>query len=368
MRADRLTFDGFRNLQKGECALDPGVNILFGKNAQGKTNFLEAMWLFTGGKSFRGAKDREMVGFQADRAAISLDFFAEEREQTAAITIRDRRSVTLNGIKQPSPTRMTGRFCAVVFSPAHLSLVEDGPEQRRRFMDAAICQLRPAYMPDLAAYTRVLRQRNALLKEAQAGAALPGDMLDVWDARLAQTGAAVFDARRRYWQQLQPVTAGNYDGLSSGREQLQLRYVSAAGDEYTTPAEAAQNLLQTLLQRRAADRAAGFTTGGVHRDDLEVLIDGQSARVYGSQGQKRAAELALKLAEATLLRQATGEQPVMLLDDVMSELDLSRQDYILNHIDGWQVMITCCDPAPLRRLTKGRAFEVAHGEITQKDG
>lgn len=368
MRADRLAFDGFRNLQKGECVLNPGVNILFGENAQGKTNFLEAMWLFTGGKSFRGAKDREMVGFRAERAVLSLDFFAEEREQMADITIRDRRSVTLNGIKQPSPTRMTGRFCAVVFSPAHLSLVEDGPEQRRRFMDAAICQLRPAYMPDLAAYTRVLRQRNALLKEAQTGAALPGDMLDVWDARLAQTGAAVFDARRRYCQQLQPVAADIYDGLSSGREQLQLRYASAAGDEDTTLADATQRLLQTLQQRRAADRAAGFTTAGVHRDDLEVMINDQSARVYGSQGQKRSAVLALKLSEASLLRQATGERPVMLLDDVMSELDLSRQDYILNHIDGWQVMITCCDPAPLRRMIKGCAFEVEQGNIIQKDG
>lgn len=368
MRADRLSFAGFRNLQEGSCRLNEGVNILYGENAQGKTNFLEAVWLFTGGKSFRGAKDRELVGFERESAALQLDFFAEEREQTAAITIQHRRSVELNGIKQPSAARMAGKFCAVVFSPAHLSLIKDGPEERRRFMDAAICQLRPSYIQDFATYHRTLQQRNALLKGGLTGDPVPEEVLDVWDARLAQAGAAVFAARSRYWRQLQPVAAEIYNGLSGGRDQLTLLYQSRGGEEHTEPAEAAQRLLDVLRERRAADRATGFTTAGVHRDDLAVEIDGQSARVYGSQGQQRSAVLALKLAEASLLKQTTGEQPVMLLDDVMSELDPSRQDYILNHIHGWQVLITCCDPAPIRRLTKGAAFEVAGGVITQTEG
>ncbi len=368
MRADRLQFDGFRNLHTGELCLHPGVNILYGENAQGKTNCLEGLWLFTGGKSFRGARDREMVGFDKEFARLTLDFFAEEREQTATVTVATRRSVELNGIKLPSAARMAGRFCGVVFSPAHLSLIKDGPEERRRFMDAALCQLRPSYIADFALYHRALQQRNALLKRGLQGEEIPEEILQVWDMRVAEAGAAVFEARNRYWEQLFPVAAGIYSGLSGGRDQLTLSYQSRGGAPSTPRDEVINNLLCGLQERRGADRAVGYTTAGVHRDDLEVMIDGQLARTYGSQGQQRSAVLALKLAEASLLKEATGEQPIMLLDDVMSELDLSRQDYILNHIEGWQVLITCCDPAPLQRLVKGAAFEVAGGVITQTEG
>ena len=368
MRADVLTMQGFRNLQPVTCRLDPGVNILYGENAQGKTNFLEGVWLFTGGKSFRGAKDRELVGFGKDEARLQLDFFAGEREQTATITVRQRRSAELTGIKQASASKMAGRFCAVVFSPTHLSLIKDGPEERRRFMDAAICQLRPSYIQDFAAYHRTLQQRNALLKAGLNGEVVLDEILDIWDARLSAAGTKVFLERRQYWQRLQETAAGIYDGLSSGREQMSLVYQTRGGDETTEAAEVNERLLSVLKERRVADRATGFTTAGVHRDDLLVDIGGRSAKTYGSQGQQRSAVLALKLAEASLLRDETGEQPVMLLDDVMSELDLSRQDYILNHIDGWQVLITCCDPAPIQRLTKGAAFEVKNGVITQTEG
>lgn len=368
MKAEKLSFEGFRNLKDGECRLHPGVNIFFGQNAQGKTNFLEGVWLFTGSKSFRGAKDREMVAFGKDEAHLQLEFYAGERQQTASIDIRTRRTAQLNGIKQASPARMAGKFCGVVFSPAHLSLIKEGPEGRRRFMDGALCQLRPAYIKEFSAYHKTLQQRNALLKEGLGGAAIPGDVLDVWDERLAQTGAVVFAARSRYWEWLQPVVAEIYEGLSCAREKLTLRYDSCAGRPGDGIQDVYTRLLDQLRQRRGADQVAGFTTGGVHRDDLTVEIDGQSARTYGSQGQQRSAVLALKLAEAALLKKETGEQPVMLLDDVMSELDISRQDYILNHIHDRQVLITCCDPAPIRQMTDGAAFEVKGGQILQKDG
>ncbi|MGI6265401.1 MAG: DNA replication/repair protein RecF [Acutalibacteraceae bacterium] len=368
MKARRLTARDFRNLRDVTVPLEDGVNILYGENAQGKTNFLEGLWLFTGGRSFRGARDAEMVAFGAESAALTLNFFAAEREQTAAVTVDRRRTVTLNGVKLPSPARLAGRFCGVVFSPAHLSLIKDGPEGRRRFVDAALCQIRPGYLKDFSVYARTLHQRNALLKEGlAAGVAVPDAILDVWDERLARAGAAVFEARRRYWRQLAPLAAEIYAGLSASREELSVAYRSRAGDDDATTEQAAGRLLEGLRERRAADGVVGYTTGGVHRDDLEVAIDGKPARIYGSQGQQRSAVLALKLAEAALLRQETGEAPVMLLDDVMSELDLSRQDYILNHIHGWQVVITCCDPAPIRRLTAGAAFEVAGGTIERRE-
>lgn len=364
MKADRLEYEGFRNLKAGEFRPSEGVNIVYGDNGQGKTNLLEALWLFTGGRSFRGARDGEMKGFAADKAALRLEFTAEDRAQEAAITIQKRRAASIGGIPQPSPSRLAGRFCAVVFSPAHLSLIKDGPEERRRFLDAAYCQLRPGYIASLSEYSRTLAQRNALLKNARQTDARPGELLDVWDDRLARIGARLLLARRAYVRKIQPVAAAIYDGLSAGRESFSIAMHDDGGEDGMDSGQAAARLLERLRETRYADLAAGFTTAGPHRADLLVQIRGLSARSYGSQGQQRSAVLALKLAEASVLREVTGEQPVALLDDVMSELDLSRQDYILNHIHDWQVFITCCDPGAVRRLDGGRAFRMQDGILT----
>ena len=365
MLVTRLDFENFRNLETGSIRPVPGVNIVYGSNAQGKTNLLESFWFFTGGRSFRGAKDGETVAFGAEKASLRLEFYAAGREQEAEISIARRRSAVLNGVPQQSASRLAGQFCAVVFSPAHLSLIKDGPEGRRRFLDAAYCQLRPGYVRVLTDYQRTLIQRNALLKNLRAGF---GDdsLLSVWDERLAQTGAQVFAARTAYIRRLAGPAGDIYSGLSGGKEGFALRYESTAGKEETTPAEARDRLYEKLRTGHAADLAAGFTTVGPHRDDLAVEISGLSARVYASQGQQRSAVLALKLAEASVLREVTGEQPVALLDDVMSELDISRQDYILNHIHGWQVFLTCCDPSAVMRLSAGRAFHVEAGRITEE--
>lgn len=367
MIVNRLAWDGFRNLQAGSLSPAPGVNLFYGRNAQGKTNLLEIFWFFTGGHSFRGAKDAETVTFGREQASLTMDFTAEGREQQAEIVIGRRRVATLNGVKQPAASRLAGHFCAVVFSPAHLALVRDGPESRRRFLDAAYCQLRPGYLRVLSDYQRALSQRNALLRELRCACGITplSEQLAVWNDHLALTGARVFAARSAYVRRLAPAAAAIYAGIAGGKEELTLCYRSAIGDETVPPAEAGRRLAALLRDSEAADRAAGFSTVGPHRDDLEVTIAGQPARVYGSQGQQRSAVLALKLAEASILREETGEQPVALLDDVMSELDEGRQDYLLNHIHGWQVFVTCCDPSPLRRLTgEGRIFHVEAGVVT----
>lgn len=366
MRAERLELRHFRNLKETCWQPGPGVNVIWGENAQGKTNLLEALWLFTGSRSFRGAKDGELVALGQEESRLSLAFLAEEREQEAILQIRSRRSAELNGLPQPSPSSLAGHFCGVVFSPAHLTLVKGGPEERRRFIDAAYCQLRPGYIKSLREYTRALSQRNTLLKDCR----LHGDlasMLDIWDQRLSHAGARLLRARNAYIGRLYPAAAEIYRGLSGGKESFEVLY-RPAGDGLTDvlgngEQVVAEALCRVLEESREADRTAGFTTAGPHRDDLEVLIAGLPARTYGSQGQQRSAVLALKLAEATLLRDVTGEQPVALLDDVMSELDASRQDYILNHIHDWQVFITCCDPAPLRRMDGGMEFHMKQGVL-----
>ena len=368
MKVNELTFDGFRNLHPGRWEPSAGVNILYGDNAQGKTNLLEACWLFTGARSFRGAKDSEMVAIGGDRAKLTLAFEGGQREQEATISIQKRRQVTLNGVSLPSATRLAGVFCGVVFSPAHLSLIKDGPDGRRRFVDSAYCQLKPGYIATLTEYHKTLSQRNAFLKQCKETGRYGGEaeaMLDIWDHTLAVNGARVTRAREQYIKKLEPLAAEIYAGLSGGREQLSLCWDSPAAVAEGTPADVARNWLQLLQDSRRADYAAGFTTVGSHREDLALAIDTLPVRTYGSQGQQRSAVLALKLAEASLLQEVTDEPPVAFLDDVMSELDVGRQDYILNHIDGWQVFITCCEPSTALKNTAAKVFNVKQGVITE---
>ncbi len=367
MLVRRLTFEGFRNLHPGTWEPDEGVNILYGDNAQGKTNLLEACWLFTGSRSFRGAKDREMVGFDAELARLTMDFYAGGRDQQSAITIEGRRQVVLNGVKLPTAARLAGSFCGVVFSPTHLSLIKDGPEGRRRFADSAYCQLRPGYIGALAEYQKVLAQRNAFLRQwSDKGFDAAGEeLLSLWDNTMAAAGARLTVARGQYVRRLLPIAQEIYDGLSGGKERLNITLQSPAFEEGATPADIARAWVAALQQARRADKATGFSTVGPHREDLEITLDGNPARIYGSQGQQRSVVLALKLAEATLLEEVIGEPPVAFLDDVMSELDVSRQDYILNHIHAWQVFITCCEPSSALRMTGGKVFQIKQGVLTE---
>ncbi len=362
MQVTKLCFDRFRNLKAGEWEPYSGVNVILGENAQGKTNILEALWLFTGAKSFRGAKDGELVAFGEEQSKLRMEFTAEGRAQEAEITIKARRSAVLNGVTQSSAAKLAGVFCGVVFSPAHLSLIKGAPLERRRLIDAAYCQLRPTYVKTLTEYSRVLTQRNALCKAQNSGEAVE-ELMELWDRQLAQIGCRLIHARQRYIQKMAPVAREIYNGLSSGREEFDVRYVSSVDCRAEeTAAEIAVKLYEVLKEHRRDDLAAGFTTVGPHRDDIEVLINGHPAKNFGSQGQQRSAVLAIKLAEASLLEEVTGEKPIALLDDVMSELDLSRQEYILNHIRDWQVFITCCEPTPLMR--DGKQFSMKNGILS----
>lgn len=369
MKVTRLSFQNFRNLQEGELFPDPETSVICGSNAQGKTNLLEALWLFTGGKSFRGAKDAELVAFGKESARLSMEFFSEEREQRAKIFLSEgRRAGELNGVHKNTPAQMVGSFCAVVFSPEHLSLVKEGPAFRRKFLDGAICQCKPSYLKLLSGYNRVLLQRNTLLKDIPRHSELT-DTLEIWDERLSRYGGAVAALRLQYVKRLSEYAKERYDGISGGKEIFLSEYApSYRREEEEDAASLGASLLKTLQKKRREDIFAGFTTEGPHRDDLILKINGISARAFGSQGQQRSAVLALKLSEAQLLLEDCGERPVILLDDVMSELDAARQDYLLHSIDGWQVFITCCDPASVMRLRKGSVFEIKKGSVTAQDG
>ena len=375
MYVQRLATQQFRNLEDGEFFPCEGVNVIYGDNAQGKTNLLEGLWLFTGGHSFRGAKDSELsrldreTGNNVPAAALALDFFSEERMQKAVLQIENgkRRSV-INGVQKKTGSALVGKVRAVIFSPEHLLLVKEGPSRRRSFIDGALCQLKPSFAGALSSYNRTLLQRNALLKDINKFPELR-DTLEVWDARLVKLGVTVMAERKAYVDKAAQTVQDIYDGISSGREKIEIRYAPSIKtfEESFSKEEVEELFLKELKRTLRSDMKSGFTSFGPHRDDLDIELNGLSARSYGSQGQQRSAVLALKLAEAETLSKISGETPIVLLDDVMSELDQSRQDYLLNHLHGRQVFLTCCSPETVSLQETGKRFRVEAGKITPEE-
>lgn len=365
MKINALTLANFRNIASAELHPADAVTVICGDNAQGKTNVIEAIWLLTGAKSFRGAKDAEFLRFGADFARISALFWKEEREQSAQLTFAAKKQTLLNEIALPSVTGLAGIFCAVVFSPSHLGLIQDGPGARRRFADTCICQLSPKFIALLSDYNRTLLQRNSLLKDIAYSADLL-DTLDIWDEKLAALAGLIVKNRRQYLARLAEHAREIYGGIASGKEALAMRYLPSGGLlEDVPPEQCRQYYLGALRQARAEDMRAGATSVGPHRDDIEFEIDGTSVRSFGSQGQQRSAVLALKLAESRLVKELLHDEPVVLLDDVMSELDKNRQDYLLNHLSDNQVFITCCDKSAFDGLKRGKTVRMSGGILEE---
>lgn len=361
MKINSIDIENFRNIEKLNLTFDD-VNIIYGENAQGKTNLIEAVYLFTGSKSFRGVRDKELIRFDSDFARLKIEFENKIRRQNAEIFIENKRTASLNGVKKRSASSLGEELKAVIFSPVHLSMVKDGPAERRKFIDNALCQLKFNYRKLLKEYNRALAQRNMLLKNISKNSSL-GDMLYIWDKNLAATGAKIIYQRTKYIESLLPYAVEIFDGLSGGKEKIDLIINGAFNYENLSVSDIEKKLLIAFEKSRTNDLINKITTVGPHRDDMEILINGKSARSFGSQGQQRSCVLALKLAEASLLKEMTQDEPLALLDDVMSELDISRQDYILNHIKDWQVFITCCDANTVLRLKKGKTFHISKGGL-----
>lgn len=361
MKINSIDIENFRNIKKLNVSFD-NVNIIYGENAQGKTNLIESIYLFTGSKSFRGVKDKELIKFDEQFARIKINFENKSREQNAEIFIENKRTASLNGVKKKSAAVLGEELKAVIFSPVHLSMVKDGPAERRKFIDNALCQLKFNYRNVLKEYNRALAQRNMLLKDISKNSSL-SDMLYIWDKNLSKSGAKIIYQRNKYIDALLPYAKDIFDGLSGGKENIDLILKGAFDYKNLSLNDIENQLMLALEKNRTNDFMNRITTVGPHRDDMEILINDKSARSFGSQGQQRSCVLALKLAEASLLKEMTEDEPLALLDDVMSELDISRQDYILNHIKNWQVFITCCDANTVLRLKKGKTFHISNGGL-----
>lgn len=364
MKVIAVKFENYRNLKNDIIQPCDGVNIIYGDNAQGKTNLLEAIWLFCGGHSFRSAKDSEVIRWDENFARLEMRFFGQEREQTAKLIFTgNKKQLEINGVEKKSAAALIEKFCAVVFSPEHLNLIKRGPSQRRKFIDSAICREKLQNAVILSKFNRVLVQRNSLLKDIYRRPSLE-NTLSVWDEPLIQNGAMLIKKRMDYVEMLSQRAKIYHDGISKNSEKLEIKYISSIDARMSDRTdEIAEKFRKKLNENRKDDIRTGVTNFGPHRDDIEILINGKNTRAFGSQGQQRSAVLSLKLAEASVLKERMGEEPVILLDDVLSELDSKRQDFLLNELKDCQVFITCCEKSNKEQLKEGKIFLLKNGEV-----
>ena len=354
MKAKSIAFENYRNIASLSLALSPGVNVLWGANAQGKSNILEGIYYFARGKSFRGVPDRLLLRTGYDFARMTLvcqaDCDCYDTELSAVIARQGRRRLTRGGALLSGVKEMVGSFRAVLFCPEHLSLVSGAPAQRRSFLDIAIAQMLPAYVAALTSYTRALAERNALIRQAAEGARAGREEWSVYAEQLSRTGSYIASVRAAYVSRLDRRVAQCFSDMTGGREKPSLSYVCAAGEVAAPPdgafsqKNAAAELYRLLTEDVEREIRAGTTLHGIQRDDVEIRLNGECARLYASQGQTRSLALAMKLGEGALSREMGGEEPVYLLDDVFSELDGERRAYLLSALGKRQVIITSCEP------------------------
>lgn len=347
----------FRNYEREEFHFHEGTNVLYGDNAQGKTNVLEA--IFVGGttKSHKSSKDVDMI--QKGKEESHIRYFVEKNDCTYKVEIHMRRGKTkgiaIDGLPITSSKELMGLCHIIFFSPEDLSIIKDGPEQRRRFMNMELCQLNKAYLYYLTQYKKVLKQRNALLKQIQQKEDLK-NTLEIWDSQLVENGSKLIEMRQEFIDQIGLIMREKHRNLTGGQEEIEVLY---------KPNCQAQDFANRLFMEGDRDILSGTTTVGPHRDDILFYIGGQEIKTYGSQGQKRTAALSLKMAEITIVEDAIGEKPILLLDDVLSELDRSRQNYLLENIKGIQTIITCTGLEEFVKngININQTFEIVEGSI-----
>ena len=348
MYCKSIRYKNYRNIEEAEICPTEGVNVLIGDNAQGKTNALEGIYYFARGKSFRGAKDKELVRMGCSDASLKMEFSGGGRERFHEILFftEGKRVCRKEGVNIRRMSDFIGTFRAVLFSPEHLSMVKEGPSERRNFADIAISQLFPAYVSALAKYQKILTERNAQLKDPTSP--VFSDTMEVLSVQLAHEAALIASYREKYFGMLSDGVGALLSDMTAGRERVTLSYRDGRTEE---------EYLRLLTQNTEKEIRAGSTLYGTHKDDVLIALNGSDARVYASQGQQRSIALAMKLGEGEISRTETGEYPVFLLDDILSELDEKRKEYILRGLTGRQVIITTCE-----RIPEGAAvFRVSGG-------
>ena len=354
-----IALKNYRNYRELSFFPEPGVNILTGKNAQGKTNLLEAVFFCSTGKSHRRAKDPELIGFGTEEGDIRLRLEKEEIPHSIDVHLKKgaEKGIAVDGAPIRRVIDLFGTLRTVFFAPEDLAIIKSGPLERRTFMDVELCQIDRIYTHELIRYNRAVLQKNKLLKQLTEHPEL-AETLPVWNEQLAAHGCPVIRTRERFLEEISVLVREIHAGITGGTEEIALVY---------EPSRSAETFEQTLAENQWKERAAGMALYGPHRDDIRIEVNGIDVRHFGSQGQQRTAALSLKLAEIELIRKKTGTAPVLLLDDVLSELDEDRQKKLLAGIDGVQTFLTCTGAGslPAQLAARGRVFEIENGTMKE---
>lgn len=360
MYIKQASLRGFRNLEQLDMELKNGLNIFYGNNAQGKTNFLESLYVCAMGRSQRTRMDEQMVGFKEMESHIRLMIQKEYYVDRIDVHLKrqEKKGIAINGIPIRKSGELFGTLQVVIFSPEDLNLIKGGPSERRRFMDMEICQLSRIYYYDLQQYYRSLKQRNHLLKQIQNKPSLE-DTLYPWDEQLAEFGGRIIRARREFLRKLNDISSKKQLSLTGGLDDLQIEYKPNCPEDI---------FFEKLRKNTKRDIVFGATQNGPHKDDMGFMIHGNDVKTYGSQGQQRITALSAKLAEIDLIEEETGQKPVLLLDDVLSELDEKRQNYLMEGISGMQSILTCTgiEDSVKKYVKDAFLFYVENGKIQRK--
>ena len=349
----KIKINNFRNYKKEEINLEKNINIFYGQNAQGKTNIIESIFLCSLGKSFRTKKDKEMIKLNEQNALVEVEYEKSDRDGKIKIEIGNKKNIYLNGIKIKKLSELLGNLNIVIFTPDDINILKGGPQNRRRFLDIMISQLRPNYMHILNLYLKTIEQRNKYLRQIKEEHK-DENLLEIWDEKLAEYAVKIYEYRKEFIEKIIKKINIIHKNITNGEEQIELEYITECDNK--------EKYLQLLKERRKLDIIKGFTTKGIHRDDFVIYINKKEIKIFGSQGQNRTAMLSLKLAELQVIYDEIGEYPILLLDDFMSELDRTRRKNFLENIEGTQVIITGTEKLDIENL-EYLEYNVSNGKV-----
>ena len=351
-----LEMQNFRNYESQKIEFSENINVFYGDNAQGKTNIIEAIFMCSIGKSFRTSKEKETIKHNEEFSNIVLNYKNKDRDGNIKVQISNKKTIFVNGVKVKKLSELLGKVNIVLFTPDDINILKNGPDQRRKFLNMMIGQIRPNYVNILNTYTKVMEQRNNYLKQIRDldnKNKINYELLDIWDEKLASLSYKICLYRTEFINKISEKIKDIHKNITENKEEIKIEYITESSDE--------KKLLELIKQRRKLDIIKGYTTKGAHRDDFNIYIDGDLVNVYGSQGQHRTAVLSLKMSELEIIKEETGESPILLLDDFMSELDSKRRKNLLSNIGDTQVIITCTDEMENNFL--GNIYKVKEGKV-----
>ena len=353
MFIEKIKLKNFRNYSTQEIKLTNGINLFFGNNAQGKTNILESIFLCSMGKSFRARKDKELILFNENNTTIEIDYQKKDRTGNIKYNIGENKNIFINNLKIKKMSELLGNINIVLFSPEDINIIKDGPSNRRKFLNMLISQIRPNYIYTYNLYLKILEQRNGYLKNINIENK-NDELLDIYDEKLAECASSIYNYREEFINKIKEKIQEIHKQVTKEKEIIKLKYISDCDNK--------ENYINELKQKRNQDIERGYTSLGIHRDDIYFFINGKKIDIYGSQGQQRTSILSLKLAELEIIKDEIGEYPILLLDDFMSELDNERKINLLKYIKNTQIIITCTEDINIENV-KINKYEVKEGKV-----